>query len=333
MRLVIPALAAACVIACAHAPPPRLPAPRWPSAPEKAAVQWADSFPDERSLAAQKSVLRKVLEFIAGIEDDDEPARRSILVRPFGLAVHLDTLYVADPDGRRVLAVAWRDGSFRPVECSLGWEAPMAVTVGDDGSLYVADAGAARVVRVHRGSCTALGGTFVRPTGLALVGDRLYIVDPPQHAVFLLATGGGPVSRFGKRGEGQGELNFPTAIASTPEGNLLVVDALNWRVVTYTPEGAVVSAFGEPGTEGGAFGRPKAVAVDRMGRIYVSDAQFGVILAFDAAGKFLFAFGGSAREPFSLSLPAGLAIVGDRLFVADAYHHRVEQFQLLEDKP
>lgn len=333
MRTALPALLALVAAACAQARPPQLLAPRWPAAPERPQVQWADSFPDERALTSQKSGFRRALEFIIGLEDDGEEARRGILVRPFGVAAHLDTLYVADPDGQRVLAVAWREGSFRTVECSLGWHNPMAIAVDAEGVLFVADAGASRILRVQGDSCTALGEGLVRPTGLALLGGRLYVVDPPQHAVFSLPLGGGPAVRFGKRGESEGELNFPTAIAATPAGTLLVVDALNWRIVTYSPDGAVLSAFGEPGIEGGAFGRPKAVAVDRAGRIFVSDAQFGVILAFDSEGTFLMAFGGSAREPFGLSLPAGMAVAGDRLFVADAYHHRVEQYQLLEEAP
>lgn len=333
MRVATLALLSMVGCGCAQTRPSQLLAPRWPSAPEPPRVLWADSFPDERALAAQRSSLRRVLDFIVGLEADGDEARRSILVRPFGVAAHLDTLYVADPDGRRVLAVAWREGTFRALECSLGWHSPMAVAVDAAGVVYVADAGAARIVRVEGSACTALGEGLVRPTGLALLAGRLYVVDPPQHAIFSLPLTGGPGTRFGTRGESEGQLNFPTAIAATPAGTLLVVDALNWRIVTYAPDGAVLGAFGEPGTEGGAFGRPKAVAVDRAGRIFVSDAQFGVILAFDAAGKFLLAFGGSAREPFSLSLPAGLAIADDRLFVADAYHHRVEQFQLLEEPP
>lgn len=333
MRLGTTALLALIAAGCAQVRPAQLPAPRWPAAPERPRVIWADSFPDERALASQKSTWRRVLEFIVGVEEFDPEARRSILTRPFGVTAHLDTLYVADPDGQRVLAVAWREGTFRAIECSLGWSSPMAVAVDAEGVVYVADAGAARIVRVEGDRCSALGEGLVRPTGLALLAGRLFVVDPPQHALFSFPLTGGPGTRFGTRGENEGELNFPTAITATPAGNLLVVDALNWRIVTYSPDGVVLGAFGEPGTEGGAFGRPKAVAVDGTGRIFVSDAQFGVVLAFDPSGKFLLAFGGSAREPFGLSLPAGLAVVGDRLFVADAYHHRVEQFQLLEEAP
>lgn len=320
--------------ACAPTRPSVLPAPRWPAAPERPRIQWVDSFPDERALAEQKSTFRRVLEAIIGLDEEAEgEAQRSILVRPFGVAVQAETLYVADPDGSRVLEIAWRQGTFRALECSLGWQSPMAVAVDPSGVVYVADAGAARIVRLKDGVCSALGEGLVRPTGVALLGDRLYVVDPPQHAVVSLSLSGGGSTRFGTHGEGAGELNFPTAITATPAGQLLVVDALNWRIVTYSADGVVQSAFGEPGTEGGAFGRPKAVAVDGAGRIYVSDAQFGVILAFDAAGAFLMAFGGSARQPYNLSLPAGLAIAGDRLFVADAYHHRVEQYQVLEVTP
>jgi DNA-binding beta-propeller fold protein YncE len=210
----------------------------------------------------------------------------------------------------------------------------MAVAVTPGGVIFVADAGRSRVVRIEKGDCTELGEGLSRPTGLAVAGDRLFVVDPPAHAVVSFALGGGPeLARFGTRGEGEGQLNFPTAITNRADGALLVVDALNFRVVTYSAAGKVLSTFGQGGDTPGDFGRPKGVTIDGHGRVYVSDAQYGVVLVFDAAGAWELAFGGSGREPKSLSLPAGLAVSGTTLFVADAYHHRVEFYELVEVSP
>lgn len=327
------ALALAALLGCAHAQPPALPELRWPLGEARALLRWAGTFPDERALAQRRSALRRFFDALLGVDPLDDARRAAILARPFGVAARGDRLYVADPDGAQVLAVDWREGTFEPVGCEEPWKTPMAVAVAEDGALFVADAGARRVVRVAGGTCTPLGEGLVRPTGVALLGGRVFVVDPPQHAVFAFPVAGGPGTRFGVRGEDEGQLNYPTAVAATPGGDLVVVDALNWRVVTYSADGVVKASFGEPGTEGGGFGRPKAVAVDARGRFFVSDAQYGVILVFDAAGVFQYAFGGSAREPQGLSLPAGLALAGTSLFVADAYHHRIERYELLEDAP
>lgn len=214
------------------------------------------------------------------------------------------------------------------------WKAPIAVAVTPTGVLFVADAGRARVVRVEKGECRELGEGLQRPTGLAVSGERVFVVDAPAHAVVAYpVAGGAEVTRFGTRGEADGQLNFPTSIATRADGALLVIDALNFRVVTFAPDGKVLGAFGQGGNTAGDFGRPKGVAVDGRGRIYVSDAQYGVVLIFDEAGAWQLAFGGSGREPKNLSLPAGLAVSGTTLFVADAYHHRVEVYELLEVSP
>ena len=233
-----------------------------------------------------------------------------------------------------MLAVKWAEGTFEPITCKTTWKSPMAVAVTAGGVLFVADAGRGRIVRIEKGECREFGEGLNRPTGLAVSGERLFVVDPPAHVVASYGLGGGPeLARFGTWGEGEGQLNFPTAITNRPDGALLVVDALNFRVVTYAADGKVLSTFGQGGDSPGDFGRPKAVTVDGRGRVYVSDAQYGVVLVFDAAGAWQLAFGGSGREPKNLSLPAGLAVSGTTLFVADAYHHRVEIYELSEVSP
>lgn len=318
---------------CAHAPP-KFQHPAWPPPPLPTRVVYQGGFPDVRAVTAQRSFLRQAFEAIVGLDEAEaERAQKAMLARPFGLAARAGHLYVADPDGKQVLDVDWAQGTSVPVACPKAWQSPMAVAVAPAGTLYVADAGAARVVRVENGACTELGEGLQRPTGVAISGATLYVVDPPAHDVVALPLAGGPAARFGTRGEGEGELNFPTAIAARADGSLLVVDALNFRVVAYAPDGRVLSTFGAAGTAEGTFARPKAVAVDGKGRVYVSDAQYGVVLVFDAGGRYEFAFGGSGREPKSFSLPAGLAVQGTMLFVADAYHHRVERYELLEVSP
>ncbi len=321
---------------CAHRAPVVVEHPTWPTTGAAPLVRYLGGFPDERAVPAATGFWARAFEIVVGLDEEErDDRRRAILSRPFGVAVEGQWLYVADPDGPRVLRVDWAQGTFTAVECpQRPWRAPMAVALAPGGVLLVADAGAHEVVRVEGGQCTTLGTGLERPTGLAVSQDRLYVVDPPRHVVVGFAlSGGAEVVRWGTRGAEESELNFPTAIAAKADGTLLVVDALNFRVVTFSREGKPLAFFGQAGRQEGDFGRPKAVAVDSLSRLWVSDAQYGVVLGFDATGAFQVAVGGSGREPRNLSLPAGLAIAGTVLFVADAYHHRVEFYELLEVKP
>ncbi len=322
-----PFAAAAVALACAHPapPPPQAPVPGWPD-PEHPAIEWAGEIPGPER-PRSPSAWQGFLQIVVGLESaTHEPP---LLVRPFGLAASGEELWVADPDAAKVVEVLLRTGEHREVRCPHPWVMPLAAAPGADGALYVADAGAGRVLRWQGSSCTEIGaGALERPTGLALAAGRLYVVDPPRHAVVAFAADGKEVARFGGRGSAQGEVNFPTGIASAPDGSLWVVDALNFRMSRFSPDGVPLSAFGEPGDAGGQFARPKAVALDASGRLYVSDAQRDEVLVFRPDGEFEYSFGGTGAERGQLSLPAGLAVLGDRVFVADSYNHRVQIFAL-----
>jgi sugar lactone lactonase YvrE len=321
--------------ACAHAPPRApLPAAVWPPAPARARARLAAVFPDPAAPAPRRGFWRTLVDVVAGVDRVAQRAREG-LARPFGVAVLADgSLVVADPDAPAVVRFA--AGKASPVTCrGRRWQAPMAAATGPDGTLYVADGGAAEVVRVGPdGACRALGaGALERPSGVTVSRDRLVVADPPRHELVVLSPDGAVVARWGARGTGDGELHFPTAVVAAPGGDLLVVDALNFRVARFSPDGAWRGAFGEPGTADGDFERPKGIAVDASGRVYVSDAQRDAVLVFAPDGTFEFTLGAAGAEPGRLTMPAGLAIAGERLYVADSHNQRVQAFDLLGGDP
>ncbi len=325
--------AASLLVACAG---PRAPGPArsrmiWPVAGAPRA-RLARVLPDPATPRPRPSVLRRAWNAIAGLDEEDPAAG---LVRPFAVAVAPDgALLVADPDAPGVFRLGSRGAAPEPVLCKgQEWAGPMALAIGGDGELYVADAAAALVVRIRPdGLCATLGsGALQRPTGVALLDGRLFVADPPSHEIVELGRDGVAVRRFGGLGESAGQLHFPTAIHAA-SGALLVVDALNFRIARFTPEGEWLGSFGAPGDEGGALARPKGVATDRRGRVYVSDAERDLVLVYAADGTFEYAIGGSGTDPGWFSMPAGLAVVGDALLVADSQNRRIAVFDLLGDE-
>ncbi len=336
-RLRIPVLAwAVAAAACSHGaghPSPAGPV-AWPAPPEPEVARYAGTFPDPQKQPASPA-WRRVVSVILGTPSP-RPTRPP-LARPFGVASATNhDLLVADPDAPAVLRVSWSTGAWSDVRCAGdAWQAPIAIAVDDSGAAWVADAGAAAVVRVApSGACERIGaGVLGRPTGIAALGGRVYVVDAPRHRVVAFDDRGREVLRFGERGTGDGQLNFPTAIAAARDGTLLVVDALNFRVVRFDLEGRFLGAFGEPGETIGRFGRPKAIAVDGRGRIFVSDAEFDVVLVFSPAGAFETVLAGSGSGPGQLVLPAGLATSPGLLYVADSYNRRVQVYALAGETP
>lgn len=326
-------LLALAMLACAHAPEPARPTQVWPASPAAARVRWVGSFPDARLERDQRSRLARLFDLVLGVSE--RPQTQVLLQRPFGLAAVQGGFVVADPDARRVLRVDWRSGQMQEVACAgRSWVMPMAVAVDGD-AIFVADGGTGSVARVEGGRCTELGkGLLERPTGVAIAGGRVYVVDPPRHAVVALDREGHEALRFGSHGSGQGELNFPTNVSARPDGTLLVVDALNFRIARYAPDGKFLGAFGRAGDGAGALGRPKAAVADAEGRTYVSDAGNDVVIVYSLSDAFELALGGRAEGPGKLTMPAGLALGDGLLFVADAFDHRVQVYELVpEAKP
>ena len=62
-------------------------------------------------------------------------------------------------------------------ELARGLDGPMGVAASSDGGIYVAEAGGGRVVRLAEGKPRTVIGDLQRPEGIAIAGNRLYVVD------------------------------------------------------------------------------------------------------------------------------------------------------------
>jgi len=78
----------------------------------------------------------------------------------------------------------------------------------------------------------------------------------------------------------------------------------------------------------GALVQPMDVAVDGRGRIYVADTGHKKVKVFDPNGNFLFSFGKEGMGDGSFVAPVGLAVRGDKLYVADSVNMKLQEFSL-----
>ena len=76
---------------------------------------------------------------------------------------------------------------------------------------------------------------------------------------------------FGSRGKGDGELNYPIAIALDVQDKVYVSEKNNHRISVFTSEGQFVTSFGSKGERPGEFQSPQGLAVDSNGVVYVCD--------------------------------------------------------------
>lgn len=216
---------------------------------------------------------------------------RLALQLPMAMAVHQDSLYIADSGSHRLVVVNPSQGKVEQVidlEKMNEGEAlprPIGIAVAPNGDVFASDADNQRVIRY-----SADGGAS------SFVGT-------------------------GRRDAGEYGLNTPGSLALDGEGNLFVVDILNSRVMKYSPDGKFLLQIGERGDTAGTFSRPKGVAVDHLGNVYVSDSLLAAVQVFDRRGKYLGLIGrneaGNKESDSVFQAPADLMVEDGRLYVTD----------------
>jgi DNA-binding beta-propeller fold protein YncE len=299
----------------------------WPPPPAEAHIVYVRDIAMPKDIGAKAPFFKRLANRITGMTTDVRG-----LIRPFGLSLdESGNLLVTDTGAD---AVCWLDLAHKKWvrwTAAGGREFLSPVGAVHRGRLfYVADSGLGEVLAFDekgRGELV-ITNELARPAGIAVLDDHLLIVDSERHQVVCCGLRGEFISKFGRRGVGPGEFNFPTHIAVDDRRQIYVTDSLNDRVQVFTADGRFVRAFGSAGDGPGHFTRPKGVAVDRAGHVYVVDAAFGNVQIFNDAGRLLLDFGRNGSAPGEFALPNAIAINAENeIYVADAYNHRLQVFR------
>lgn len=305
----------------------------WPAPPATERIRLV------RTLSGKGDLESSLARFWRNLSGAEAPLH---LYHPVGVAVTpsgdvlavtdqaLAQLFIFDLERNEVQAVAKESLGGVPVGVALEGDRPWVVVPSERAALNFTRAGAP-LRRLALPECE-------RPVGIAVDarGDRLYVTDTASadagsHAVHVYRLSSGEhLAQLGRRGEGEGELFFPTFVSLAPSGNLFVADTMNARVQELTPDGTFVRQFGERGDQFGQFDKPKGVANDSFGNVYVVDSFFSAVQIFNRDGKLLLLFGGRGDSPGFLSNPAGIAIdANNRIYVTNGLNFRVEVYELV----
>jgi sugar lactone lactonase YvrE len=151
----------------------------------------------------------------------------------------------------------------------------------------------------------------MKPCGIALTGERLYVSDLSHHCVRVYNKLSREMLFTIPRdtNDPNAKLFSPTNLALDEQGRLYTSDSGAFTIKVFDAEGNYLRTVGEVGLKPGRFGLPKGIGVDRENRVYVVDAATAVVQMFDTEGRLLMYFGDPKTSgPAGLYLPAGLAI-------------------------
>lgn len=305
----------------------------WPPPPDEARIRLEAVIAGRADVVTESKLKRKLLKGSPQTTYDNLRKPFAVDYDPEGRILVTDSQTAAvirfDRDGNR-MDVLGTQGAVR-------LKLPLGLHVAPDGTIYVADVGLKQVVAYDsEGKLTAVygrEGELVNPTDAVLSpdGSRLFVADSKAHQIVVFDRDSAEVvSRFGKRGEGEGEFGWPTSVAIGPEGQLFVVDQINCRVQVFDPDGEYVDQFGQRGSGFGSFVRPKDIAVDRNGVIFVTDNAFNNVQLFDVDFSLLTFVGERGSGPGRFFGTSGVAVHGNQFAVVDQLGHRLQVFRFLE---
>lgn len=301
----------------------------WPAAPETPRIAFVRTFERAEDLGIERGLLRRLGDLLFGSED-------LRLIRPMAVVVSGELVYVADPGIRGVHRFD-RVGGRHDVIRLAGdrpLPSPVGLALGDSGQVFVTDSALRKVFVVTAQASFAaevdLQAELRQPTGIAAdkAGPSLWIVDTGMHRIQQFGPHGRAIATIGRRGDGDGEFNYPTLLWRDAKGSMYVSDSMNFRVQIFDARGSFIGKFGRHGDGIGDLARHKGVATDSRGHVYVVDGMLHAMQVFDHAGRLLIAVGGLGSDNGEFRSPAGLFIApDDTIYVADAYNRRVQVFR------
>lgn len=312
----------------------------WPPAPETPRYRYVGQLLGEENFVSEEANQRnagiKLFYWLVGLFDGAE--EKITLRRPQGGTVDAQgRVYVTDISNHAVFVfdqVAGKLLVWNQAQDKRNFVTPIGIVMGAGGQILVADAELGRVFRLDReGKPLGSFGKDVlkRPTGLARDAQRgrVYVSDTHAHDIKVFDDEGNLLEILGGRGEGEGELNFPTHLAFSGD-KLYVTDAMNARVQIFDADGKSAGTLGQRGLYFGQFTRPKGVTVDGLGNIYVVESFYDNLLVFNSQGKFLMPIGGTGKDVGQFYLPSGVwSDPQGRIYVADMFNGRIVIFQFL----
>jgi DNA-binding beta-propeller fold protein YncE len=309
--------------------------------PEGRKLTYQRSFSSDRDVRSKPGFFTKVFDFVVGKPDVH------FLVRPYSVAVDSrGRILVTDPgaEGFHIFDPVQQKYKFveRKDKNKDAMLAPQCIAIDSQDNIYITDSESGKIFvfdadgKYQRalGSLKGGEGFFKRPTGIAVdsAEQRIYVTDTLRNKIFVLDMDGNVLSTIGQGGDKDAEFNYPTELRFDGK-NLVVVDAMNFRVQAVDRSGQFQYAIGKLGDGTGSLFRPKGIGIDSEGHLYIVEGSHDMVQVFNREGQLLYYFGQIGTGFGDFRLPTGLFIDhNDRVFVVDSYNHRVQMFQYTAQK-
>ena len=298
----------------------------WPSAPQKARIQFDKILHKATDVGIEKGFFEKAFDFVLG-EDEKR------LLKPFGIDVFDDKVIVTDTALKALHIFDKKSNSLKVVDSfnKVFFKSPIDVESDISGNIYVSDSVLGRVFvfdeNIEYKFQIGDNQRLKRPTGIAINNSlhRIYISDTLANDIKVYTLEGLYIKTIGQSGSGDGEFNKPTFLTIGKNGNLYISDSMNQRVQVLDKDGNFLFKFGQLGRSGGNFSNPRGIALDSDENIYVTDTLFNNVQIFNQQGELLLVLGEFGNSKGEFSIPEDIFITKEgKIYVVDSYNMRVQ---------
>jgi DNA-binding beta-propeller fold protein YncE len=181
---------------------------------------------------------------------------------------------------------------------------------------------------------------MTRPTGIAIIGDRVYVTDFARRSIGVYTRAGAYLSEFSAVSDGAAtRLNSPVHIAVAPDQSLWVTDRRLKGIYIFSQEGVFLRKF-VPNGDAALKWSPLGIAIGPDGTVYVTDVgdtENHRIMVFSPDGALKASWGATEQVERvgdslgSFLFPNGIAVTGTgaqtEVLVADGNNRRVQVFR------
>lgn len=169
---------------------------------------------------------------------------------------------------------------------------PSGIALETDGDVLVTDAQGVLVLSPHGRLLATIGadpGVFDDQSHVAIdrQGD-IYLAQALRNLIRKFSPQGKLLARWQReKGSGPDQWNHPEQVSLAPDGNLVVQDWGNHRMLVMSPSGRTVSSFDATPNVPLRLASTSSACVDRAGHIFVADYQLYRVQEFDLRGNLL----------------------------------------------
>lgn len=168
-----------------------------------------------------------------------------------------------------------------------------------------------------------LSAPLAKPMDVSKIGQLVYVTDTNHQQVQVFDSSGTPIFKFGKKGSGQGEFQFPYGIAGDKDGNVYVADLYNGKISIFTPKGKFIRYFADENKKTDFLKSPGGLRIYNN-NLYVTDIQSNRVLKYDLNGKKLLEINSATAKDDTLNAPNAVTIDSDKnIYISDTGNQRL----------